>query len=338
MALLLVAINTPLLPQEETEATQWSKHHRSYLEQREAYMKANQERLNIPDESVQKSTYSRDKFEERLLETQFIKTKGGEITPPKKTIVEEIISMDFVQIAYAFNFGKEDFESCGAIPCSFDSNDSYSSSDMALDSTSKINGTDTMRCDTEAVDSQCAVSKTITGNKTYYIQYQLLLPTGFTLGTEGYLSLFSTSDGTADPDAPIYCSLEDYGTFRLTCQGEFGIAYTDTGINISLNDPTRLEFRIKADTSTGDLDIWVDSDIEGSPSFNGTANYNTGSGDITKFTIGGYHPDIVNDIYYDDVIADTAFIGNGVPAPTSYLNSTVKGGVIIKGGVIMGGM
>ena len=36
-----------------------------------------------------------------------------------------------------------------------------------------------------------------------------------------------------------------------------------------------------------------------------------------------------------DVIADTAFIGNGVP---STVNSTVKGGVIIKGGVIMGGM
>lgn len=315
MALLIAGANIPLLPADEDRAVAWAEHHRAYLEQREIYMHEQKDIQNIPLEAVLKSTYARDNFEEKLLETKFITTKGGEIKAPKQSVVDKIITMDFVQTAYAYTFGKEDFESCGAIPCSFTGNGSYDGGAMNLDATSKINGTDTVRCDISAV-GDCSLYKDVTSDNEYYFQFYILLPTGFTFGANGYMTLFTTGDGVG---TPVYCSLEDYGTVRITCSGQ-ELSYTDTGINISLNSPTRLEFKMRISTTTGDLDIWKDNTTEGSPTYNGSGTLNTGPDNITLVSIAGYHPDVVADTYYDDVILDTAFIGTGAAVSTPRSN------------------
>jgi hypothetical protein len=338
-ALFFTSILSPVISTDNAEAVSWAENHREYLKQREAYMTAKKTELNIPAEAVAKSVYARDRFENILLNKEYIKSKNGEIKSPNTSVldvvVEKITSISFVNTTYAYTFGKEDFESCGAIPCSFTAESSYGTSAMTLDATSKVNGTDSVRCDINATDSECSLYKTVTGDDEYYLQFYILIPTGFTFGASGYLSLFTTSNGT---NAPVYCSLEDYGTVRVTCQGELGIPYIDTGVDISLNTPTKLEFYVKANATTGDVDVWKNNNTVGSPDFNGAGNYNTGSATITRISIGGYSPDLVNDKYYDDVIIDTAFIGAGAVEATSTVNSTVKGGVIIKGGVIMGSM
>lgn len=315
-ALFFTAIFSPIIPTDNEEAVWWAENHRKYLEQREVYMTAKQTELNIPQSAINKAIYAKDKFEETLIEKKYIKNKGDKIKSPNTSVLnevtEKITSIDFVSTAIAYTFGKEDFESCGAIPCSFTAESSFGTGAMSLDATSKVNGTDSLRCDINTAEDGCEIYKDITSASEYYTQFYIFIPTGFTIGANGFLGLFSTYDTGGNP---VYCSLEDYGTIRITCNGD-ELGYTDTGIDISLNTKTKLEFRTKISTTAGDLDIWKDNNTVGSPTYNGSGTLNTGSQNITRVYVGGYHPDIVNDKYYDDVIVDTAFIGAGT-APSS---------------------
>ena len=283
--------------------------HRKYLKERYNYMKANQEKLNIPDAAIDKAIYAQDEFENYLLKKGFTKVKDGNISDHPRGIIKpllgEISKIDLVQKAYALTFGMEDFESCGAIPCTFTTNGSYGTGAMSLDNTSKVNGTNSLRCDINAANDGCLLYKDVASASTYYIQYYTFYPTGWTFGASGYAGLFSTGDGVG---APVYCNIEDYGTIRITCGGD-ELGYTDTLLNIAVNTKTRLEFKIQISATTGDLDIWLNNTTAGSPNYNGSGTLNTGSQNITTVGLGGYHPDIVNDHFYDDTCIDTSFMG-----------------------------
>jgi len=325
-----------VMPTEQEPFTvKFAETHRKYLEERAVYITENADRLNLPQKTRDSAQIAKDNFEDHLIEKKYINTKGEKIEKPKQTVIEaigeELGQIQLINKAYAFVFGKEDFESCGSNPCSFDGDNSYGSGAMNLDSTSKVNGVDSARCDVGAINSGCVWYKDIASAGEYWYQITLFLPTGWAIGAASYLSLLNTGDGVG---APVYCNLEDYGTVRITCSGD-ELSYTDTGINVSLNTKTKLEFRIKIGAATGDLDIWKDNNVQGSPDYNGSGTLNTGTQNITYVDIGGYNPDIVNDRFYDDVIVNTSFIGDGVESSTSNIKSTLKGSVTVKGGVII---
>jgi hypothetical protein len=286
-------------------------------------MEANKERLNIPTEAIAKAHHSRDDFNSYLKRKKMVEVDGGAISESPKGIadvVDGLLSKVKTSRAYAYTFGKEDFESCGAIPCTFTSDGSYGSGAVNLDATSKVNGTDSLRCDIAAADDGCVLQKTLTSASEYYVQYYIFVPTGWTFGASGYLSIWATEDGVGNP---VYCNIEDYGTLRIICDGD-ELAYTDTGLDIPLNTKTKLEFKVRISNTTGDVDIWVNNDTSGSPDYNGSGTLNTGTQNITGFYLGGYHPDIVADKFYDDVIVDTAFIGAGAVASLPERKSTLQ--------------
>ncbi len=281
---------------------------RRYLSQREDHMKELTRKGEVPQTSLDKATFSIEEYENALLKRKMIDSKGGEIKekPPKKESILNKVSFQ-IKKAYAYTFGKEDFESCGAIPCSFDGDGSYATGTMTLDATSKVNGADSVKCHAPAADDGCQLYETISATGDSYYQFFVFYPTGWVFGVNGYAGLYATGDGVG---APVYCNIEDYGTIRITCAGD-ELGYTDTGLNISTNTITRLEFRLKISATVGDVDIWLNNTVAGSPSYNGSGTLNTGSQNVTLFSAGGYHPDGVNDMFYDDFIINTSFIGTG---------------------------
>lgn len=313
----------PTLPMDKVtrDTEEGARSLRRYFSERLDYMTAHRKELGIPDEAVVKAQYAKDQYEEYLVEKGYTTQNGGTLKDRPRSPIEPIISavtdIELVRKAYALTFGIEDFESCGAIPCSFTSNDSYDLGDFALDTTSKINGTNSGRCDTGGVGAGCLLTKTLTSGSEYYIQFYFFLPTGWTFGANGYASLFATEDGTG---FPVYCNIEDWGTVRITCAGD-ELSYTNTGVDIALNTKTRLEFHIKVSSTAGDLDIWNNNTTVGSPDYNGSGTLNTGTQNITAFYIGGYHPDIVNDAFYDDVCVNTAFMGTTCIATTAAVST-----------------
>lgn len=306
--------------------------HRKYLAERKLYMETNKEALGIPQTSVDKAVYAQNTFENYLLKKRYINKKGGNIHNPSSTLLGSIVSnFPVINRVQAYTFGIEDFETCVSIPCTFTSEDSYGTGAFALDATSKVNGTDSARCDISTAGDGCILAKTLTSGSVYYIQMQVFFPTGWSFGPNGYLTLFDVGDGTGNP---VYCNVEDYGTLRITCAGD-ELGYTNTGLDISLNTITRLEFKITISSSAGDVDIWLNNTTESSPSYDGSGTLNTGTQNITKFNIGGYSPDVVGDKYYDDVIADTSFIGLGSQNDFSPQLIINNGAVATNNGVLI---
>lgn len=292
---IVISENTPWMFRNKAGIEEFRRH----LKERQVYIQNKFNKGEVPQRSIDGANLSIEEYEQKLVEKRFIDKKGGEIKNP---IVIKIPK--FVKSVYALTFGIEDFESCGAIPCTFTSNGSYGTGQVALDATSKVNGTDSLRCDIAAADDGCVLRKTLTSASSYYVQFYFFVPTGWTFGVNGYLSLWSTEDADS---APIYCNIEDYGVVEIICDGS-EMAYTDTGLSIALNTKTRLEFKTVISATLGDVDVWL-NDTDATPTFNGAGNYNTGTQNITSFFLGGYHPDIVADKFYDDACVDTAFMG-----------------------------
>lgn len=293
----------------------FSQQHRRWLSDRLVYMTENQQRIGIPDTSLAKAVYAKEEFETYLVRKQMVDVKGGQILrdAPKGIIapvLEVVAAIPWVKTAYALTFNIEDFESCSVIPCTFTTDSDSGTGASSLDAGSIVNGTDSLRCDIAAANDFCMLTKDLTSASTYYFQFYYFVPTGWTFGANGYAGLWRSYDGAGNP---VRCLIEDYGVVEITCAGD-ELGYTDTTLSVALNTKTRLEFKVVISTTAGDLDIWLNNTTEGTPSYNGSGALNTGSQNITAFQIGGYHPDIVADKYYDDTCVDTAFIGTACVA------------------------
>lgn len=309
--------------------------HLKYLTERAQYIETNGPAIGIPQRVIDSVTPEKEKFEDYLLRKKYIDNKGEKLKEPPKGIIdplmEQLSQIELVKKAYAFVFGKEDFESCGALPCSFTGSAvSGAGTSLTLDATSKVNGTDSVKCTVGAAASNCNLYHSSSLGTDGYIQYYIFIPTGWTFGASSYMGMMETREGGGGT-VGNYCNLEDYGTVRITCNGT-ELGYTDTGIDIALNDPTKIEIRFKISATVGDLDIWKDSNVQGSPTYNGSGTLNTGVDAITRFDIFGYKPDVVNDHFFDDVFSNTSFIGDGVEASTPSSDNVIQGKVIIQGG------
>jgi hypothetical protein len=342
---LAFGATVPIVPSEEVNdflSVEEIKSERIYLEQREAYYRA----TGMEQKYIDQAVYSRDSLEEKLVNKGFIKVKNEvEVVKPvkKETVLETIVSYDYgslINTAYAYTFGKEDFETCttGTLPCSFTSNPAgFGAFVKTVDTTSQVNGTNSLECAFTG-EAACYLQQTLTSDDEYWFQFSGLIPSGFTFGASGYTGLTLVLD-TGGSTQVIRFNIENYGTNRLTANSTT-LGYTNTGIDIPEGTPFKLEFRVKVSATVGDIDVWLDNDTSGSPDFDSGANDNLGSTNIGYWNVGTtYNPDITGySMFWDDAITDTAFIGAGAVEATSTVNSTVKGGVIIKGGVIMGGM
>jgi hypothetical protein len=291
---------------------------RRYLQERQQYYINN----SFPQKHLDQASRSLNKLEDYLFDKGYTKQNGGEIKDPPKPVTMQIFDAikrylsGWVNVAYAYIFGKEDFESCGALPCTFDLDESYAPGAFALDATSKVNGADSIRCDIDGADGSCELRKNISDRTEVWAQFYILFPTGWTFGANGYLTIMAFQDSDEAFGQVMYLNVEDYGAVRIIADGEC-LAYTDTSLNISLNTLTRVEVRLKVSDTQGDVDIWVNNGTEGSPSYDGPGNLDTNcltGGSVDYLSIGGYHPDAVNDKYYDDVIVDVSFIGTGAAA------------------------
>lgn len=342
---LAFGATVPIVPSEEVNdflSVEEIKSERIYLEQREAYYRA----TGMEQKYIDQAVYSRDNLEEKLVTKGFIKVKNEvEVVKPvkKETVLESIVSYDYgslINTAYAYTFGKEDFETCttGTLPCSFTSNPAgFGSFVKTVDTTSQVNGANSLECALTG-EAACYLQQTLTSDDEYWFQFSGLIPTGFTFGAGGYTGFTVVLD-TGGSTHVVRLNIEDFGTNRLTANSTT-LGYTNTGIDIPEGTPFKLEFRVKVSATVGDIDIWLDNDTSGSPDFDSGANDNLGSTNIGYWNVGNtYNPDVTGySMFWDDAITDTAFIGAGAVEATSTVNSTVKGGVIIKGGVIMGGM
>lgn len=322
-----IALAAPIVPAEVAVHGQFDtkekvETHRKYLKERADYY----EQIGLSQEHKNEAAHAKDAWEQKLLDDGFVDVKGGQVKekPTKRqSVLETVVSMDWVQRAYAYTFGKNDWETCGTAVCNFDS---LGGSGMeALDNTSKVTGTYSGRCDIAGAGS-CIWRKSVTSANEYWMQMKIFIPSGWTFGASAYAGLLYLSDTTS---GPVYCNIENYGSVRITCAGP-ELPYTDTGINLSLNTVHTIEIRVKTSTTVGDVDIWVDNTTEGSPDYNGSGTLNTGADSITEFYPGGFYPDAVNDIFFDDVILNTGFIGAGIEAPV--FKSTLRGGLNVKGG------
>jgi hypothetical protein len=202
----------------------------------------------------------------------------------------------------AFTFGVETCEG-GSLPASFDS------ATGTIDSTSKVRGTySVIFHNTAAGNYQCI--KALGSDATeLWISVRGFLPVGFAFGASGYCGLISLRDSSENELVTI--NIEDYGDTvvvpRLTLGGD--IAYTDTGVDLPIGSVFKLEIYVKKSATVGLVKIWLNTDVEGSPTYN-SGNKNTGATAFRKVAWGKtYVPESMSDYYLDDFAFNNAFIG-----------------------------
>lgn len=71
--------------------------------------------------------------------------------------------------------------------------------------------------------------------------------------------------------------------------------------------------RFKKGSTDGDVDIWVNNTTEGSPDYDGSGGLNTGTDNVDDIQAGvTYAPEAISTTYHDDIVIDTAFIGEAI--------------------------
>jgi len=204
-------------------------------------------------------------------------------------------------------FGWEGFES-GSTPWTFDSVGTvFGAATAVLNTTSKVDGANSIAYGATGEGAAIA-SKLLAATRTsIFIQMEMFLPTGFSVGTAGYMGLFALRT-SADADR-IFFNMEDYGSIRLTAGGD--VAYTDTGINLPVNQKFKLELQVIKSATVGRINVWLNNNTEGSPNY-ASGNKNTGANSFQKLDYGITYTEVAGSTFYmDKMAASTEFIGTG---------------------------
>lgn len=207
-------------------------------------------------------------------------------------------------------FNKETFEG-GSLPGSFDAvSVLWGSGSAVIDDTSKVVGTYSAKFGASGEVNSSARKDLGSNYSELYIQFKIFIPTAFAFGGGGYFTLFEIFD--VSDNERFYVTLEDWGSIEMTLGGDMG-GWVDSGLVLSKNAVHKIEIRVKQSATVGNVSIWVDNNVEGSPDYN-SGNINTGTSLLRKLSLGiSYSLEALTDfIYIDDVICDTAFIGEGV--------------------------
>jgi RHS repeat-associated protein len=289
------------------EADIWRRYHKERLE----YLKANK---SVGPEAIAAAEHAQEKYESFLIDEGYIKSSDDKISTLGYDVVSFFTNAFKVLAravlpnkAYAYLFDKEDFESCGSLPCSLDANLGWGSVTNSLDSTGKVAGADSLKA---VVTGAGGGSIETIGYNTNEIwsQFKIYIPSGFAWGTSGFFTAFKIEDpsnGTL-----MWMSVENYGTPRLTVMGDV-LGYTNTGLDLTAGAVNTIEIRVKTGNGSGDVDIWLNNSTQGSPSYNGSGTMNLGTDNIDDILFGmHYVPENgLSTTYYDEIIVDSAFIG-----------------------------
>lgn len=318
----VVATTTELVPEElkptkrETEKLITSSHEarvwKKFHEERVAGLRNTKD---APEGALESALYAQDQFESFLLEKGYTKAKGEKVKTSAqefilnaiKTVVDEVVSFILPDFAYAYLFGKEDFESCSSLPCSFSTHATWGSVTGSLDNTGKAVGQDSYKTIVSGEGSASLESVNYNRDEIW-VQFKVFIPSNITWGASDYFSMLrleDSSNGTI-----FWLSVENWGTARLTMSGDT-LSWTDTGLNLTKGATNTVEVRFKKGASTGDVDIWLNNTTQGSPSYNGSGTLNTGTDNVDDVLIGmQYAPETgISTLYFDDMTIDSAFIG-----------------------------
>lgn len=214
----------------------------------------------------------------------------------------------------------ENFE--GGIPGKFDSVGTvWGGGTATLDTGSKISGANSVKFGATAEGSAVALKDLVEQFSEIYIQFKVYIQSSGFFGASGFLGLLALRDA-ADANR-IYFNLEDYGTKKLTINGDASYA---AAIDIPVDQIVRVEMYIKKNATTGAVKVWLNNGVSASPDYNSGA-INTGALTFQKIALGQtYAPEAVGFFWIDDVKYSNVFIG-GVAAPVSVTKSlqyTVK--------------
>ena len=293
---------------------------RKYHRERVEYLKS---RKDLPARVLKQAQDGQDKFESELLQKNYIQKPNGNISSGSgfRGILKWLFGWLLPEKALAYFFGSEDFESCSSLPCSFTTNLSWGNVTPSIDGTSKVNGVRSLK---EVVTGAGGggMKKSGLSSSEIRVQFKVWVPNPVSFGTSGYFKILSFQD--AGSSNKLWMNVEDFGTPRLTIAGDT-LPYTDTGLNLVPGAVNKIEVRLKMGVSNGDVDIWLNHDSETTPNYNGSGTLNTGTGTIDAVVTGlVYAPENgVSTSYFDDVIADSSFIGSGLTMGIS--TSTANG-------------
>lgn len=296
------------------EANIWQKFHTERVA-------ALEKEIGLLPEALESARYAKDKFDNYLLQKGYVTEKGGPVKGQAqdaienklKKVFEAIISAVLPETAYAYLFGVEDFEDCGSLPCSFSNTSAWGSVTQSLDSTSKVEGADSLK---ELVTGEGgATLESINHNEDeVWVQFKVFIPSSMTWGGSGYFTILRFEDSSNG--GIFWMSVENWGTPRLTVAGDT-LSWTNTGIDLVPGEVNTLEVRFKKSATAGDVDIWHNTTTEGSPDYNGSGTLNTGTDNVDDILVGmAYAPENgIATTYYDEIAIDTAFIGELTEAP-----------------------
>ena len=290
------------------EARIWQKYHR----ERVAELRKQED---LDPQILQNAIAAQDRFEDFLKKEGYTKNKGQDVSTSVRDVifgifgsmVENVTAWLLPEKLYAYLFAVEDFEDCSSLPCSLDTDSSWGSVTPSLDSTSQVEGTDSLK---EVVTGEGNGSiQTINYDEDeIYVQFKIYVPDPVTWGASSYFSILrfeDSSDGTV-----FWISVEDWGAPRLIINGDV-LSYTNTSLNLTEGAVNTIEVRFKKGTSDGEVDIWLNNDTEGSPDYS-SGTTNTGADNVDDILFGvTYAPESgVSTTYFDDLVIDSTFIGD----------------------------
>lgn len=205
----------------------------------------------------------------------------------------------------ALLFGIETVEG-GSLPGSFTSASvSFGPATITADATSKVKDVYSVKFANTGEAGLSALATLGADKSELWISIYGFLPAGFVFGVSSYCGWMSIRDN-ADADR-ITMNIEDFGAPRLTISGD--VSYTDTGINLPVGSVFRLEIYIKKSATVGEIKVWLNNAVSGSPDYSATG-LNTGAAAMRKVAFGKtYVPEAVSDYYMDNFAIGDAFIG-----------------------------
>lgn len=232
----------------------------------------------------------------------------------------------------ALLFGAEDFATS---PGAFDAVEvTFGAGTVSLDTTSKVNGANSIKFANTGEAGERAIENLGAGYADIYFQLKGFLPSGFAFGVSGYSGFLLALSSL---DVELFAgNIEDYGTIRFTMNNPTS-GYLDTGVDIPINSVFTLEVRMKISATVGNVSVWLNNTVEGSPDYN-SGNINTGVVNVQKGLFGKtYVPEAVSDFYLDFISMDNAFIGARSSSTTAIktVNGLAKASVKTVNGLVI---
>lgn len=207
----------------------------------------------------------------------------------------------------SYTFGPESFESCGALPCSFWSYDTWGAATSSLDSTSKVDGVKSFK-DVINGYGGSALTASIATTSDLWFQYKVYVPNPMTYGSSSDLGIMTFEDSNYTDW--VWMGIENDGSPTLNFGGRV-LPYINTGVTLTQGAVNTIEVHLTMGSSTGALSLWVNNANQASPNYSSGATLDTGTSTI-NYAIGGsyYAPEAgYSTLYYDDYIVNHGFIG-----------------------------